>query len=138
LKSKTKSSPITNCSRGLFFEPPIQSNPNPNPHFQFQSNPTFHTPIPSHPIPFSSIFSSTKSNLIKTPSAINSRLLGRRGGRRNTHTYLQREIEEAKRNGHAQGKPGGLLNRLTAHDNRKTEEQLAREAQRKDDDGVIR
>jgi hypothetical protein len=53
------------------------------------------------------------------------------------HTYLQREIEEAERNGYDQGKPGGLLNRLIAHGNRKTEEQLAREAQRKDD-GVIR
>lgn len=54
-----------------------------------------------------------------------------------THAYLQREIEEAELNGYNQGKPGGLLNWQIADGNRKPEEQLAREAQRKDD-GVIR
>jgi hypothetical protein len=53
-----------------------------------------------------------------------------------THTHLQREIEEAEKHGHDQGKPGGFLNKLIAHGNKKTEEQLAREAQSKD--GVIR
>ena len=47
-----------------------------------------------------------------------------------THSYLQKEIEEAEKNGYDQGKPGGFLNKLIAHGNRKTEEQLARETRR--------
>jgi len=70
-----------------------------------------------------------------------------------TNQALQREIDEAEQQGHAQGKPGGFLHKLIAHGNKKTEEQLARDAQRQQqqqqndvqgtdyaskDDGVIR
>jgi hypothetical protein len=59
-----------------------------------------------------------------------------------THTHLQKEIEEAEKHGHDQGKPGGFLNRLIAHGNKKTEEQLQKEAEApqsyESKDGVIR
>ncbi|PNS18353.1 hypothetical protein CAC42_6170 [Sphaceloma murrayae] len=42
---------------------------------------------------------------------------------------LHREIEEAEAGNHHEGRPGSFLNRLISHGNKKTEEQLAREAQ---------
>jgi len=60
-----------------------------------------------------------------------------------TNQHLQKEIEEAEKHGHDQGKPGSFLHKLIAHGNKKTEEQLAREAQEREQryeskDGVIR
>jgi len=60
-----------------------------------------------------------------------------------TNQHLQKEIEEAEKHGYDQGKPGSFLNKLIAHGNRKTEEQLAREAREREQryeskDGVIR
>ena len=52
-----------------------------------------------------------------------------------TATHLQREIERAEKEGHDQGKPGGLLNRLIQHGNRKTEEQMRREMASRGGDG---
>ncbi|QIW99384.1 hypothetical protein AMS68_004902 [Peltaster fructicola] len=46
-----------------------------------------------------------------------------------THGHLHREIERAEAEGHNEGRPGSFLNRLISHGNKKTEEQLAREAQ---------
>lgn len=45
-----------------------------------------------------------------------------------TSTYLSREIEKAENDGHPEGKPGSLLNRMISHGNKKTEEQLARDS----------
>lgn len=47
-----------------------------------------------------------------------------------TTGHLHREIEKAEAEGHDQGKPGSFLNKLITHGNKKTEEQLAREAAR--------
>ena len=60
-----------------------------------------------------------------------------------TNQHLQKEIEEAEKHGHDQGKPGGFLHKLIAHGNKKTEEQLAKEAREREQryeskDGVIR
>ena len=60
-----------------------------------------------------------------------------------TNQQLQKEIEEAEKQGHDQGKPGSFLHKLIAHGNKKTEEQLAREAREREQryeskDGVIR
>ena len=60
-----------------------------------------------------------------------------------TNQHLQKEIEEAEKHGYDQGKPGGFLHKLIAHGNKKTEEQLAREAREREQryeskDGVIR
>ncbi|KAG8628142.1 hypothetical protein KVT40_004015 [Elsinoe batatas] len=41
---------------------------------------------------------------------------------------LHREIEEAETGNHNEGKPGSFLNRLISHGNKKTEDQLMREA----------
>ena len=45
-----------------------------------------------------------------------------------TSAYLSREIDKAEADGHDQGKPGTLLNRMIAHGNKKTEDQIARES----------
>lgn len=41
-----------------------------------------------------------------------------------TSTYLSREIEKAEAEGHEQGKPGSLLNRMIMHGNKKTEAEI--------------
>ncbi|KAI4214085.1 MAG: hypothetical protein L6R36_009441 [Xanthoria steineri] len=41
-----------------------------------------------------------------------------------TQKHLQKEFAEAERHGWAEGKPGSFLNRLIAHGNKKTEEEL--------------
>lgn len=41
---------------------------------------------------------------------------------------LHRDIEKAEADGHDAGKPGSFLNKLIMHGNKKTEEQLAKEA----------
>jgi hypothetical protein len=46
-----------------------------------------------------------------------------------TSSYLNKESEKAEAEGHDSGKPGSLLNRMIEHGNKKTEAQLAREAQ---------
>ncbi|KAL8925098.1 MAG: hypothetical protein Q9172_002365 [Xanthocarpia lactea] len=43
-----------------------------------------------------------------------------------TQKHLQKELAEAEKNGWAEGKPGSFLNRLIAHGNKKTEEELRR------------
>ncbi|KAL8914930.1 MAG: hypothetical protein Q9171_000557 [Xanthocarpia ochracea] len=43
-----------------------------------------------------------------------------------TQKHLQKEFAEAEKNGWAEGKPGSFLNRLIAHGNKKTEEELRR------------
>ena len=43
-----------------------------------------------------------------------------------TQKHLQKEIAEAEKHGWAEGKPGSFLNRLIAHGNKKTEEELRR------------
>lgn len=53
---------------------------------------------------------------------------GDEGQDEETSTYLNREIEKAEADGHDSGKPGSLLNRMIAHGNKKTEDQLARES----------
>ncbi|KAF2208927.1 hypothetical protein CERZMDRAFT_87328 [Cercospora zeae-maydis SCOH1-5] len=45
-----------------------------------------------------------------------------------TTGHLHREIEKAEAEGHNMGKPGSFLNKLIMHGNKKTEEQLAKEA----------
>merc|ERR1712093_116512 len=45
-----------------------------------------------------------------------------------TMDYVTKEADDAEREGHDTGKPGSFLNRLIMHGNKKTEEQLAREA----------
>ncbi|KAK4494817.1 hypothetical protein PRZ48_014173 [Zasmidium cellare] len=45
-----------------------------------------------------------------------------------TTGHLHREIEKAEEEGYSQGKPGSFLNKLIMHGNKKTEEQMAREA----------
>lgn len=45
-----------------------------------------------------------------------------------TTGHLHREIEKAEKEGHDTGRPGTFLNKLIMHGNKKTEEQLAREA----------
>jgi len=47
-----------------------------------------------------------------------------------TTGHLQNEIERAEKEGHDQGRPGGLLNRLISYGNEKTERQLREEAER--------
>ncbi|KAL9043050.1 MAG: hypothetical protein Q9180_000130 [Flavoplaca navasiana] len=47
-----------------------------------------------------------------------------------TQKHLQKEFAEAEKNGWAQGKPGSFLNRLIAHGNKKTEEELRRSGER--------
>lgn len=47
-----------------------------------------------------------------------------------TSSHLQKEIERAEKEGHDQGRPGGLLNRLISYGNDKTERQLREEAAR--------
>ncbi|KAL8998701.1 MAG: hypothetical protein Q9169_002256 [Polycauliona sp. 2 TL-2023] len=43
-----------------------------------------------------------------------------------TQKHLQKEFAEAEKHGWAEGKPGSFLNRLIAHGNKKTEEELRR------------
>lgn len=45
-----------------------------------------------------------------------------------TVDYVSKEAEEAEKEGHSTGRPGSFLNRLISHGNKKTEDQLAREA----------
>jgi len=45
-----------------------------------------------------------------------------------TMDYVTKEADDAEKEGHDTGKPGSFLNRLITHGNKKTEEQLAREA----------
>ncbi|KAL8776334.1 MAG: hypothetical protein Q9213_008312 [Squamulea squamosa] len=45
-----------------------------------------------------------------------------------TQKHLQKEFAEAEKHGWAEGKPGSFLNRLIAHGNKKTEEELRRSA----------
>jgi hypothetical protein len=45
-----------------------------------------------------------------------------------TSKYLNKEIEKAETENHPEGRPGTLLNRMISHGNKKTEDQLAREA----------
>lgn len=42
--------------------------------------------------------------------------------------HVTKEAEAAEKEGHDVGKPGSFLNRLIMHGNKKTEDQLAREA----------
>lgn len=42
--------------------------------------------------------------------------------------YVGKEAEDAEKAGYDTGKPGSFLNRLIMHGNKKTEDQLAREA----------
>ena len=41
--------------------------------------------------------------------------------------YVNKEADEAEKEGQDYGKPGSLLNRLIMHGNKKTEDQIARE-----------
>jgi hypothetical protein len=52
-----------------------------------------------------------------------------------TSSHLQKEIEKAEKEGYDQGKPGGLLNKLIQHGNRKTEEQMRQELASRGGDG---
>jgi len=45
-----------------------------------------------------------------------------------TNEYVGKEADDAEKEGHDTGKPGSFLNRLIMHGNKKTEDQLAREA----------
>ncbi|KAI1624582.1 hypothetical protein EDD37DRAFT_650453 [Exophiala viscosa] len=45
-----------------------------------------------------------------------------------TVTYVNKEADDAEKDGHPQGRPGTFLHRLISHGNKKTEDQLAREA----------
>ncbi|KIW21178.1 hypothetical protein PV08_01758 [Exophiala spinifera] len=45
-----------------------------------------------------------------------------------TIDYVGKEAEDAEKEGYDAGRPGSFLNRLISHGNKKTEEQLAREA----------
>ncbi|KAI1610848.1 hypothetical protein EDD36DRAFT_442584 [Exophiala viscosa] len=45
-----------------------------------------------------------------------------------TVTYVNKEADDAEKDGHSQGRPGTFLHRLISHGNKKTEDQLAREA----------
>jgi hypothetical protein len=45
-----------------------------------------------------------------------------------TVDYVTKEADDAEKEGYDTGKPGSFLNRLITHGNKKTEEQLAREA----------
>jgi len=50
-----------------------------------------------------------------------------------TAGHLHREIEKAEKEGHPEGRPGSFLNRLISHGNKKTEDDLLKEAQRMQD-----
>jgi hypothetical protein len=45
-----------------------------------------------------------------------------------TSKYLNKEIEKAEADNQPEGRPGTLLNRMISYGNKKTEDQLAREA----------
>lgn len=47
-----------------------------------------------------------------------------------TTGHLHNEIEKAEQEGHPQGRPGSFLNRLISSGNKKTEDELMRDAQR--------
>lgn len=49
-----------------------------------------------------------------------------------TSSHLQKEIERAEKDGHDQGRPGGLLNRLISYGNDKTEKQIQEDAARRE------
>lgn len=49
-------------------------------------------------------------------------------GDEETSNFVNKEAEEAEKAGHDSGRPGSLLNRMISHGNKKTEDQLAREA----------
>ncbi|KAK5047015.1 hypothetical protein LTR84_006957 [Exophiala bonariae] len=49
-------------------------------------------------------------------------------GDEETSTFVNKEADDAEKGGHDQGRPGSLLNRMISHGNKKTEDQLAREA----------
>jgi hypothetical protein len=50
--------------------------------------------------------------------------------------YVTKEADDAEKEGHDTGKPGSFLNRLITHGNKKTEEQLAKEAAARDAQGA--
>ncbi|KAK4938804.1 hypothetical protein LTR10_020811 [Elasticomyces elasticus] len=45
-----------------------------------------------------------------------------------TVSYVSKEAEAAEKDGHPIGRPGTFLHRLISHGNKKTEDQLAKEA----------
>lgn len=49
-------------------------------------------------------------------------------GDEETSTFVNKEADDAEKGGHDSGRPGTLLNRMISHGNKKTEDQLAREA----------
>jgi len=49
-------------------------------------------------------------------------------GDEETSDFLNKEADEAERSGQDSGRPGSLLNRMISHGNKKTEDQIAREA----------
>ncbi|KAK5449819.1 hypothetical protein LTS15_008391 [Exophiala xenobiotica] len=53
-----------------------------------------------------------------------------------TMDYVTKEADDAEKEGHDTGKPGSFLNRLITHGNKKTEEQLAKEAAARDAQGA--
>lgn len=48
-------------------------------------------------------------------------------GDEETADYVNKEADKAEKDGYDQGKPGTFLNKLIAHGNKKTEDQIARE-----------
>ncbi|KIV93509.1 hypothetical protein PV10_04720 [Exophiala mesophila] len=48
-------------------------------------------------------------------------------GDEETQEYVNKEADEAEKEGYDTGRPGSLLNRMISHGNKKTEDQLARE-----------
>ncbi|KAK4989799.1 hypothetical protein LTR50_002973 [Elasticomyces elasticus] len=49
-----------------------------------------------------------------------------------TAAHLQKEIDEAEKAGHDQGRPGSFLNRLISHGNLKTEMELRKELEQQE------
>ncbi|KEF53423.1 uncharacterized protein A1O9_10398, partial [Exophiala aquamarina CBS 119918] len=49
-------------------------------------------------------------------------------GDEETSGFVTKEAEEAEKSGQEAGRPGSLLNRMISHGNKKTEDQIAREA----------
>ncbi|KAF1821672.1 uncharacterized protein K489DRAFT_381658 [Dissoconium aciculare CBS 342.82] len=46
-----------------------------------------------------------------------------------TRGHLEKETERAETEGHPHGKPGSFLNKLIMHGNKKTEDEIARDAE---------
>ena len=132
--SLTKLDSILSCLRLVFF-PPFTSPP--------QSERSCASPCPRPPpgSPCQPSPSLKDSHRLLTPSPQADYSADEADEETNQH--LQKEIEEAEKHGHDQGKPGSFLNKLIAHGNKKTEEQLTREAREREQryeskDGVIR